>query len=86
MLVALNEMATYDPLVGATAITGRLTRVIEDGQTEGSIRGALPPVTAAAALTWTVERVCQQNLPTNPPTYDAELADAITQIIWGACI
>jgi len=48
VLVALNEMAAYDPVVGATyrnlltAITGRLTRVIEDGQADGSIRQGLP--------------------------------------------
>jgi hypothetical protein len=30
-----------------------------------------------------VERACQQNLPTAPGTYDAELTEAMTQIIWG---
>jgi TetR/AcrR family transcriptional regulator, ethionamide resistance regulator len=90
VLVALNEMAAYDPLVGATyrnlltAITARLTCVIEDGQADGSIRGALPAPTAASALTWMVERVCQQNLPNNPPSYDAELATTLTEIVWGA--
>jgi len=29
-----------------------------------------------------VERACQQNLPTAPPTYDAELAEALAEIIW----
>lgn len=44
LLVALNEMAAYDPQVGATyrevltAIAARLTEVIEDGQASGSIR------------------------------------------------
>lgn len=90
VLVALNEMAAYDSLVGATyrnlltAITARLTRVIEDGQADGSIRDELPAATAASALTWMVERVCQQNLPNNPPTYDAELAATLTEIVWGA--
>ena len=90
VLVALNEMAAYDSLVGATyrnlltAITGRLARVIEDGQADGSIRRELPAVTAASALTWMVERTCQQNLPNNPPTYDAELAATLTEIVWGA--
>ncbi len=83
-------MAAYDSLVGATccnlltAITARLTRVIEDGQADGSIRGALPAATAASALTWMVERVSQQNLPNNPDIYDAELAATLTEIIWGA--
>ena len=90
VLVALNEMAAYDSLVGATysnlltAITGRLARVIEDGQADGSIRRELPAATAASALTWMVERTCQQNLPNNPPTYDAELAATLTEIVWGA--
>ena len=90
VLVALNEMAAYDSLVGATysnlltAITGRLARVIEDGQADGSIRRELPAATAASALTWMVERTCQQNLPNNPPAYDAELAATLTEIVWGA--
>lgn len=89
VLVALNEMAGYDPLVGATyrnlltAITGRVTRVIEDGQADGSIRPELPATATASALTWMVERACHQNLPTAPASYDAELAEALAQIIWG---
>jgi TetR/AcrR family transcriptional regulator, ethionamide resistance regulator len=88
VLVALNEMAAYDPVVGATyrnlltAITGRLTRVIEDGQADGHIRRALPAATTASALTWMVERTCQQNLPTAPDSYDAELTATISEIIW----
>ncbi|OBI19447.1 TetR family transcriptional regulator [Mycobacterium sp. E2327] len=90
VLVALNEMAGYDAVVGATyrnlltAITGRVTRVIEDGQADGSIRPELSPTATASALTWMVERACQQNLPTAPGTYDAELAESLAQIIWGA--
>ena len=90
MLVALNEMAAYDPLVGATyrnlltAITGRLTRVVEDGQADGSIRRELSATTTASALTWMVERACQQNLPGAPASYDAELAATLAEIIWGA--
>ena len=90
VLVALNEMAGYDSLVGATyrnlltAITGRLTRVIEEGQTDGSIRRELSAATTASALTWMVERSCQQNLPNRPAAYDAELATTLTEIVWGA--
>jgi AcrR family transcriptional regulator len=89
VLVALNEMAAYDPVVGATyrnlltAITGRVTRVIEDGQADGSIRRELSAATTASALTWMVERACQQNLPTAPASYDAELAATLAEIIWG---
>jgi AcrR family transcriptional regulator len=90
VLVALNEMAGYDPLVAATyrelltGISGRLTQVVEDGQADGSIRRELPAATTASALTWMVERACQQNLPTRPTAYDTELAITLTEIVWGA--
>ncbi|OBI39981.1 TetR family transcriptional regulator [Mycobacterium kyorinense] len=90
LLVALNEMAAYDPLVNAayrdqlTGISARVARVIEDGQADGSIRSALPAATTASALTWMVERTCQQNLPGSPSTRDTELATALTEIVWGA--
>jgi AcrR family transcriptional regulator len=90
VLVALNEMAAYDPLTAQTyrellsAISQRLTRVIEDGQADGSIRRELPAATTASALTWMVERACQQNLPANPRDYDAELAATLAEIVWGA--
>jgi TetR/AcrR family transcriptional regulator, ethionamide resistance regulator len=88
VLVALSEMAAYDPVVGATyrnlltAITGRLTRVIKDGQADGAVRAELPAATTASALTWMVERSCQQNLPTESVSYDAELAATLAEIIW----
>lgn len=90
LLIALSEMAGYDPLVSATyrelmtAIAGELTRVIEAGQSDGSIRGSLPAAATASTLTWMVERACQQNLPVSQPGYDAELATTFTEIIWGA--
>jgi TetR/AcrR family transcriptional regulator, ethionamide resistance regulator len=90
VLVALNEMAGYDPLVAATyrnlltAVTGRMTRVIEEGQADGSIRSDLAAATTASALTWMVERACQQNLPVKPHDYDAELAATLAEIVWGA--
>lgn len=88
VLVALNEMSAYDPVVGATygnlltAVTARLTRVIEEGQADGSIRPELSAATAASALTWMAERACQQNLPGAPDSYDAELATTLSEIIW----
>jgi AcrR family transcriptional regulator len=90
LLVALNEMAGYDPQVGATyrevltAIAARLTEVIEDGQAGGAIRRDVSSAITASTLTWMVERACQQNLPGSPPSYDAELAATFTQIVWGA--
>ena len=90
VLVALNEMAGYDPLVAATyrdllaGISARLAQVIEDGQADGSIRPGLPAATTASVLSWMVERACQQNLPTKPAGYDVELATALTEIVWAA--
>ena len=89
LLVALNEMAAYDPQVGATyreiltTIAGRVTEVIEAGQADGSIRRDLSASTTASALTWMTERTAQQNLPGRPLSYDAELAATLTQIVWG---
>ena len=90
VLVALNEMAGYDPLTARTyrdlltSVSRRLTAVIEEGQADGSIRRELPAATTASALTWMVERACQQNLPDQPPAYDAELASTLAEIVWGA--
>jgi AcrR family transcriptional regulator len=90
VLIALNEMAGYDPLVATTyrelltGISARLTQVIENGQADGSIRAELPAATTASVLSWMVERACQQNLPSRPPDYDAELTSALTEIVWGA--
>jgi TetR/AcrR family transcriptional regulator, ethionamide resistance regulator len=90
VLVALNEMAGYDPLVSATyrdlltSIAGRMTQIVEDGQADGSIRRELPAGTTASALVWMVERACQQNLPSRPPEYDSELATTLTEIVWAA--
>ncbi|MEB4209640.1 TetR/AcrR family transcriptional regulator [Mycobacterium sp. 94-17] len=90
VLVALNEMAGYDPPTAHTyrelliGISEQMTRVIEDGQADGSIRPELAPLTTASALTWMVERACHQNLPANPPDYDAQLAATLAEIVWGA--
>lgn len=90
VLVALNEMAAYDPLTAQTyrelltGISEQFTHVIEAGQADGSIRPELASLTTASALTWMVERACQQNLPVKPPDYDAELAATLAEIIWGA--
>jgi TetR/AcrR family transcriptional regulator, ethionamide resistance regulator len=90
LLVALNEMAGYDPQVGATyteildGIAARMAAVIEQGQHAGSIRATLPVTATASALVWMVERTCQQNLPSRPAGYDAELAAVLTEIVWAS--
>jgi AcrR family transcriptional regulator len=88
LLVALNEMSGYDPQVGATytslltQIADRLAAVIESGRADGTIRADLEPEPTATTLTWMVERACQQTLPGRPATYDADLANTLTQILW----
>ena len=90
VLVAINEMASYDRQVGDTyralldGVAERLALVIALGQAAGMIRAEVRAATAASTLTWMVERTCQQNLPRNPADYDAELADTLTEIAWGA--
>lgn len=90
LLVALNEMAAYDPQIGTAyrdvlmAISARLAAVIESGQADGSIRCELSAATVADSLTWMVERACQQTLPAKPASYDVELAQSLAQIVWGA--
>jgi len=90
LITALNEMSSYDASVATTYrqllndISVDLSGVITRGQTDGTIRTELPAQPVASALTWMVERACHQNLPHQPSDYDAELAAALTQIIWGA--
>jgi hypothetical protein len=48
------------------------------------IRRELPAATTASALSWMVERACQQNLPNRPAEYDTELATALTEIAWSS--
>jgi AcrR family transcriptional regulator len=90
LLVALNEMAAYDPQVSATYreiltdIAARLTRVISDGQADGSIRPQLDAAATASSLTWMVERSCHQTLPFTGPENDAALAATFTQIVVAA--
>lgn len=90
LLVALNEMAGYDPQVGATYkqilddIAARVTVVIEQGQRDGAIRASLSAATTASTLTWMTERACHQNLPSRPASFDGELAATLTEITWAA--
>jgi AcrR family transcriptional regulator len=90
VLVALNEMAPYDAAVAETysellaEVSESFRAVIVDGQNAGTIRTQLPPETTAHTLVLMVERTCQQNLPSKPSSFDAELADVLTEIVWGA--
>ncbi|CAN5571512.1 TetR/AcrR family transcriptional regulator [soil metagenome] len=87
LLVALNEMAAYDPQVSATyreiltGIAARLTVVISDGHAYGSIRPELDAAATASSLTWMVERSCHQTLPFTGPENDATLAATFTHIV-----
>ena len=92
VLIALSEKwpATTPKSVGGTyreLLTGigeQFAAVIEAGQADGSIRATLSAAITASSLVWMVERVCQQNLPTQPSSYDDELAASLSQIIRGA--
>lgn len=90
VLVALNEMAPYDAAVGDTyrdlldEVSDGFRSVIVEGQKTGAIRRSLHPETTANAFVLMVERTCQQNLPSKPVSFDAELADTLTEIVWGA--
>lgn len=90
VLVALNEMAPYDAAVGQTyrdliaEVSRRFEAVIVDGQNAGTIRPQLPPDITAHTLVLMVERTCQQNLPARPTSFDAELAEVLTEIVWGS--
>ena len=90
VLVALNEMAPYDTAVGDTyrsllaEVSDGFRAVIVAGQKAGAIRPQLPPDTTAQALVLMVERTCQQNLPSKPTSFDAELAGVLTELVWGA--
>jgi hypothetical protein len=80
-------MAAYDPQVSATYreiltdIAARLSRVISDGQADGSVRRGLNAAATASSLTWMVERSCHQTLPFTDPENDAVLAETLTQIV-----
>ena len=80
-------MAAYDPQVSATYreiltdIAARLTRVISDGQADGSVRPELDATATASSLTWMVERSCHQTLPFTGPDHDDVLAETLTQIV-----
>jgi AcrR family transcriptional regulator len=91
MVGAVNEMAAYDPVVTSTyldlmtGITDGLVTVIDNGQEDGSIRRTIPVRATASALTWMVERTCQQFLSHSAnDDEDAGLARALTQIVWAA--
>ena len=90
LITALNEMSSYDASVATTYrqlpndISVDLSGVITRGQTDGTIRSELPAQPVAQRIQpWMVERACHQNPPHQPSDYDAELAAALTQIIWG---
>lgn len=89
VLTAIIETASYDPDVSATyrdlieGIAANTRDAIEQGQAAGLIR-PMPSAEAASALTWMVERSCHQILRDDSPETDERLAEALTQLLWGA--
>lgn len=87
VLHAVIEMSAYDAEIAEVyrgifdGIAEEVTKIIERGQTDGSIHG-LPAREVATALNWMMERTCHQTLRFSPPEGDAELARAMTEIVW----
>jgi TetR/AcrR family transcriptional regulator, ethionamide resistance regulator len=89
VVTAVNEMASYDAVV-AEAYKNILDGITAKGQAalERAIAaGAATPVRTwetVTALTWMVERTCQQVVRYAPPDADEGIADALAEIAWRA--
>ncbi|MGW2666390.1 TetR/AcrR family transcriptional regulator [Nocardia tengchongensis] len=87
LLAALAEAAAYDERVAAeyrqmvAEICDNTRLRIEAGHEAGVVR-ALPSAEVGSAVTWMVERVCDQMVRTGPPEQDSTIAVALAEIIW----
>ncbi|MEV5551881.1 TetR/AcrR family transcriptional regulator [Streptomyces sp. NPDC052309] len=88
LVTAVIEMAAYDPQVSESydrllsSAIDSLERIIERGKADGAIRPQLPSRATAGGLTWAVERTVFQSAHVSGPEHDAQLADALTEIVW----
>lgn len=84
---AVGEMSAYDPDIDQfyrgimDEITEPLVGIIERGQASGAISSAIPGRETAAALTWMVERTCQQLLRDDSAD-EGVVVTAMTEVIW----
>ena len=89
VITAVIEMATYDSTV-AGAYHDVMTGIAEKGEQafeRAVAAGVAPPGPGgaiASALTWMVERVCDQMVRHADPSTDDRLAEMLTEIVWRA--
>jgi TetR/AcrR family transcriptional regulator, ethionamide resistance regulator len=89
VVTAVIEMASYDGIVAA-AYHEVMTGIAEKGKQafdRAVAAGVAPPAAGfamASALTWMVERVCDQMVRYAPADRDDELAETLTEIVWRA--
>jgi TetR/AcrR family transcriptional regulator, ethionamide resistance regulator len=87
VLTAVNELVSYDSVVADNY------KVILDGICERGkaaldraiAAGGAPPARSwetACALTWMVERMCNQMVRYSPPEADDQIAEALTEVAW----
>ena len=87
VFAALVETATYDADVAQEyhalmqGIVDATRAVIERGQAAGVMRPVAPAETASV-LAWMVERSCYQLLRNTDTANDAQIAEALTDVIW----
>jgi AcrR family transcriptional regulator len=87
VLTAMAELASYDPVVaeahraGVHAVAEQakaaLDRVIAAGAD-----GPRHSWETSCALSWMIERTCQQMVRNSPPEADDAIAEALTEIVW----
>ncbi|CAM3077015.1 TetR family transcriptional regulator [Mycobacterium intermedium] len=89
VITAVVEVASYDAVVAENykaivdSISEGGTAALERGINQGAVTGLRPQETARA-LTWMVERACQQMVRYSPPEEDEVIAEALTEIAWRA--
>jgi TetR/AcrR family transcriptional regulator, ethionamide resistance regulator len=89
VVIAVSELASYDPVVAENyrsildgiSANGKaaLERAIAAGATAPSHTWE-----TASALTWMVERMCNQMVRYAPPEDDAAIAEVLAEIAWRA--
>ena len=85
---AVTEVSSYDPGVRGRfgemleRSISEVARHIREGQAAGTVRQGLDPEVTAAWLTWMTERGLYQLARDIDDARAAELAEALTDVIW----
>jgi len=87
VLAAIAELASYDPVVAEAhrAIVHAVARQAQGALDRAVAAGAAGPAHSwetSCALSWMIERTCQQMVRHSPPEADDAIADALTEIVW----